>query len=117
MITYKIEGCESEFKSKPENFERDVIRWKQRNSLKHTAQVTILSNDDISEPVVDSASDSNPGEQQTLSESTATPKRTSKRKPTAETSDVQPVPDRVDKFDLSDTESITSFNDYPFESE
>ena len=113
MITYKIEGCNSTFKSKPENFERDVLRWKQRHSLRFAATVTIIENDELPQPTVDSTIDSNLGEQPTLSESATTPKRSNKRKSSTETSDVQPVSDRVDKFDLSDADSITEWNDLP----
>lgn len=116
MINYKIDGCESSFSSKPENFERDVLRWKQRNSLKHDAQVTILENDNIPEPAIDWASLSNSIEQPAVSESTPTAKRSNKRKPAKETLDLPAVSDRVDKFDLSDADSITEWNELPNDS-
>ncbi len=83
MITYKIAGLDSVLKSKPENFDGDVLRWKQRSSLPYHAEVTILENDEHNnQPATDA--------------------------------DVQPVSDRVDKLDLSDADSITEWNDYPF---
>lgn len=117
MITYKIDGVPATFKSKPVNLERDINRILAQEGLPKYTQVTIIQDDDISQPATDSASDSNPGELETLPESAAAPKRSNKRKPEPEASDLQPVSDRVDKFDLSDDESITDFNDYPFSAE
>jgi hypothetical protein len=117
MITYKIAGLDSVLKSKPENFEGDVLRWKQRSSLPYHAEVTILENDEHNnQPATDSAIDSDLGQLETLSEDTAAPKRTAKRKPKSETTDVQPVSERVDKFDLSDDDSITGWNGVPNDS-
>ena len=117
MIKYTIEGCNSTFASKPENFEKDVMRWKQRHSLRFAATVTIIENDELPQPTVDSTSDSNLGEQSTLSESAPAPKRSNKRKPATETTDLQSVPNDVDESDLlADDKSITDWNDYPFES-
>ena len=100
MITYNIEGCNSTFKSKPENFERDVLRWKQRHSLRFSATVTIIENDELPKPAIDSTSTGNLGEQPTLSESTPAPKRSNKRKPATETADVPAVLDSVDESNL-----------------
>jgi len=74
MITYKIAGLDSVLKSKPENFEGDVLRWKQRSSLPYHAEVTILENDEHNnQPATDSAIDSDLGQLETLSEDTAAP--------------------------------------------
>jgi hypothetical protein len=109
MITYKIAGLDSVLKSKPENFEGDVLRWKQRSSLPYHAEVTILENDEHNnQPATDSAIDSDLGQLETLSEDTAAPKRTAKRKPKSETADVQPVSDDLDDTRVLITESTVN---------
>lgn len=113
MITYKIGGLLTTFSSKPENFKRDVIRWKIANGLHEETEVTILENYDLLKPYIDSTSDGNVNQLETLSEDSATPKRSNKRKLPTETTDVQPVHDRVDKFDLSDDNSIIDWNELP----
>jgi hypothetical protein len=109
MIKYQIEGCNATFVSKIENFDRDVMRWKQRHSLRYSATVTILENDEPTfEPPADSTINSNDSEQPTVSEDTATPKRTNKRKPKSEATDVPPMFDRLGKFDLSNSDEPTA---------
>ncbi len=117
MITYKIEGLDAVFKSKPENFDRDVLRWKQRNSLRYSAEVTILENDELPEPIVDSTITGDTDQLETLSESTAAPKRSAKRKPKSETADVSVVSDDLDIVDVPVVdEPATNLDDSALES-
>ena len=113
MITYKIDGVPATFKSKPINLERDIARILAKAGLSIYTQVTIIQ-DDILKPDTDSASDSNAGELTTLPEDTATPDGLDESQLPTEAADMQSLPDRLDKLDLSDDESITDFNDYPF---
>lgn len=100
MITYKIDGCDATFKSKPENFDRDVLRWKQRHSLRFSAEVTILENDEPTQLNLDSTSNSDASQLETVSEDTGAPKRSNKRKPKSETADVPVVSNDLDISDL-----------------
>jgi hypothetical protein len=113
MITYKINGINSTFQSKEEKFENDVMRLLSQHSLTQYTEVTLLSYDDIPESNLNLTSDGNASQFETLSEGIGNPKHSDNVEPATETADLQSVHDRVDKFDLSDVDSITEWNGVP----
>ncbi len=107
MITYKIEGLDTMFKSKPENFDRDVLRWKQRNSLRFAAEVTILENDEqpLPEPTVDSTVTGDTDQLKPVSKKSRNSKRVYLVESTEEAIDLQPVHDVLDEPTVPTDES------------
>jgi len=101
MITYKIAGLDSVLKSKPENFEGDVLRWKQRSSLPYHAEVTILENDEHNnQPATDSTSDGDADQLEPVSKKSRNSKRVYLVESTKEAIDLQPVHDDLDIVDV-----------------
>jgi hypothetical protein len=113
MITYKIDGINSTFQSKTEKFVKDVNRILFQNDLPLWTEVKLLSYDDIPESNLNLTSNGNANQFKTLSEGVGNPEHSNNAELATETADLQSVHDRVDKFDLSDDDSITEWNGVP----